>query len=94
MKATCTFTQVEVTIPETADGWQLYSDMKGSESAAMRLAKAMEKAINAPNDTEALSIMRKALEAEGNFGAQDTEPCACAEGILGRARRNDFGWQL
>lgn len=84
-----------VEIPETAEGWQLYTTMKGSNLAAKRLAKAAEKAVRAPTRGEAIVIMHTALEKDKKYGALDTEPRRyVAEVLLEKGRGGNFSWAL
>jgi hypothetical protein len=84
----------EVEIPETANGWELYSTMPGANLAAKRLAKAAAKAVKAETRGEAIKIMGAALTKETKYGARDTEPRCHAEHILEKGRGGSFAWAI
>ena len=88
------FTGVTVKVPTSADGWQLYTTMKGASLAASRLARAAEKALMAASREDAIRIMGAALRADAKFGASDTEPRCVAEHLLSKGRGGNFGWTL
>lgn len=81
-------------VPDDAEAWELYSDMRGAGLAAARLTKALIKAINAPKRKEAIEIMSRALSVDSKYGAADTEPRAHAEHCLTEARGGDYHWEL
>lgn len=83
-------TGVTVKVPTSAEGWQLYTTMRGASLAASRLTKAMEKALTAPSNEDAVNIMRAALRADRNYGATDTEPRYVAEVLLLKGRGGNF----
>lgn len=76
-------------VPTTADGWELYSSVAGSGSAARALGKSMTVALkmvgrnvtplnkdekNAKSLQEITRRMGKILDTYGEWGARDTEP--------------------
>ena len=60
--------------PRTAAQWELYAAMEGSAGAALRMNRAMVRALNCDDDEEAWAVMREAMEIDSDFGATDTEP--------------------
>lgn len=79
-------------MPDTADGWELFSSKEGSESAAMLLARAACQAIDviadgkvadaATNIEKAQKILEDARNAHQKFGANDSEPYHHSQRII------------
>jgi hypothetical protein len=73
--------QIEPTL--TADDWQLYTNSKNCDAAAIELNNQLAAAFNAgcPRpDVEAFVV--QAMKKNKEFGAYDTEPCAVLADIL------------
>jgi len=85
---------ITVTLPDSADAWELYDSMPGAEAAARRLTAALAKALVAPTREKAISIMSAALKRDQKFGAYDTEHCYRAESLLAKGRNDDFSYAL
>lgn len=91
---TVPLTAVTVTLPDSADAWELYTSMLGAGEAADRLTASLAKALVALDRDKAIKIMSEALRADQDFGACDTEPRQIAETLLGQGRNDNFNWSL
>jgi len=86
--------EAEVSIPETADEWELFSDMKGVGKVARSLTSGLKKALMARTREKAIEIMSERLSKYPEFGARDTEPRSIAERCLTDGRGGDYYWSL
>ena len=84
----------EVSIPETADEWELFTDMKGVGRAARSLTGALKKALKARTRDQAIKIMCERMTKYSEFGAYDTEPRDTAERCLTEGRGGNYTWSL
>jgi 3-deoxy-D-arabino-heptulosonate 7-phosphate (DAHP) synthase len=86
----------KLTIPRTADGWDLYSESPGADEAADTLSRLLEEKLTAAyrvglNDEENAGRIRQEMYEEmevfRTLGARDTEP----QLVLVRAIEASFG---
>lgn len=91
---TVKFSGKTISIPTSANEWELYSSMKGAGLAASRLTRALEKALNASSREQAIKIMSEALSKNSKYGASDSEPRNNAEHYLSKGRGGNFAWVL
>ena len=66
----------------TASEWQIYSSEKGSAAAARRLNKSIARAMSVGTAEEAYPRVWKALVAESEYGAADSEPRGVAASLM------------